>query len=479
MAVHRFQINVGIDQRSRILWAWLGLYTMLTIVVAHHGFFWDTILLAGKHALWFDARGLGAWLLPEQLDSGHPPTTGWWVALCWRLFGTSLPVAHYAMLPFLWGIAWFTWRICMFLLPPRWVALSMSLMLLDPTLLAQATLVSPDLVLMFFYLGCFYALITERRGMFAILLILLGMTSMRGMMAMVAICFTDIAWMYKPTFYGWLKTCFRRIPVYLPAIAVTAGWIIWHHQSAGFTGYTPDYEWAPLFVRVDFHGFLRNVGIVGWRILDFGRVFVWIPAAILLLLAMQNGLWQRFPRMRFLFAAALLPMLALSPSMLMYKNLAGHRYLLPVYLLMTLFLVYTWAHLSLSRLWMHISALGLLTGHLWTYPEGVAMGWDCTLGHLPYYQVRQDMIRWMDEHQIDLASVGSDFPNVSGTRATDLEPVDRRFHPKDLTQDSLVLYSNVFNGFQESDIVELRTKWLLIHQEVVWGIRMELYQKPH
>src|SRR4051794_38753575 len=93
-------------QRSdlKILWPFLCFYILLTFFVLHNSFFWDTIQLGSKQAHWFYDHNFKFFFLPEIIDSGHPPSFGIYLAICWKLFGKSLPVSHLAMLPFLLGI---------------------------------------------------------------------------------------------------------------------------------------------------------------------------------------------------------------------------------------------------------------------------------------------------------------------------------------------------------------------------------------
>ena len=49
---------------------------------------------------------------------------------------------------------------------------------------------------------------------------------------------------------------------------------------------------------------------------------------------------------------------------------------------------------------------GLLTGHLWVYPEKISMGWDATLAHYPYYQLRDEMLEYLNEKHIPPSEVG-------------------------------------------------------------------------
>ena len=84
---------------------------LLTCWVSEHIFFWDTVQLASKHAHWYYEHEFNYFFLPETINSGHPPLFGMYIACCWQLFGKSLIISHFSMLPFLMGIIWLLYDI--------------------------------------------------------------------------------------------------------------------------------------------------------------------------------------------------------------------------------------------------------------------------------------------------------------------------------------------------------------------------------
>src|SRR5262245_17704487 len=97
-------------------------------------------------------------MLPEDLDSGHPPTFGLYLALAWKLFGRSLAVSHFAMLPFLLGIALQAYQLVSRFAPRAMAVWGTLFVLAEPTLATQSILMSPDIVLIFLYLLALNAL---------------------------------------------------------------------------------------------------------------------------------------------------------------------------------------------------------------------------------------------------------------------------------------------------------------------------------
>jgi hypothetical protein len=118
---------------------------------------------------------------------------------------------------------------------------------------------------------------------------------------------------------------------------------------------------------------------------------------------------------------------------------------------------------------------GLLTGHFWIYPDSVAKGWDATLAHVPYFELRRDATAFLDEKNIPLETVGSDYPNLAPFSVTDLNNDPRSFKPKDLQTDRYVLYSNIFNGFSDEELANLQTHWQVVKSWKKGQVKMIVY----
>ena len=144
-------------------------------------FFWDTVQLASKQAHFFYENGFNSFILPNEIDSGHPPTFGAYIAFCWMVFGKTLPVSHFAILPFYLGILWLAYIIGRNYISEFGIAFPI-LCFLDPTLSAQSILVSPDILVLFFFLLSWVAILQKKEKLLAISVMALGLLSMRGMM---------------------------------------------------------------------------------------------------------------------------------------------------------------------------------------------------------------------------------------------------------------------------------------------------------
>jgi hypothetical protein len=89
----------------KTIWALVPL-TICFLLSLQHAFFWDTTHLASAQADWFYTHGTNSLLLPDHIDSGHTPLTGWLLAWVWKIMGKGLIQSHLMMLPFLLVAVW-------------------------------------------------------------------------------------------------------------------------------------------------------------------------------------------------------------------------------------------------------------------------------------------------------------------------------------------------------------------------------------
>ena len=421
---------------------------LLFILTCNNGFFWDTIQLGSNHANYYFENGFTDILLPDSADSGHIPVFGMYLALVWKVFGREIIISHLAMLPFIFGILWQLKILVWKFIKNEYAGLAFLLVLLDPTLLSQITLVSPDVPLVFFFFLGLNSLLDNKKGLLSLAILLLFLTSMRGIM--ISFCLMIIDFINNIPFSKSIKELFvsliKRFIIYIPAIIVFISFSIYHYMKKGWIGFHDNSPWAELFQSVGFKGVIYNIGILGWRIIDFGRIGIWVVFIILVFKFKRNILNTRELRMLVFIFLVLLVFLPL--NMIWAKNLLGHRYLLPVYLSFSLLCAYILftkplikkTRFALASLWL----LLLTTGNFWIYPDKIAQGWDSTLAHLPYFKIRKQALEYLDNEKIDYQKVQSFFPNTSAINDVDLNYDKRGF--MDFNNCSIyVIYSNVFN----------------------------------
>ena len=119
-----------------------------------------------------------------------------------------------------------------------------------------------------------------------------------------------------------------KLRPFIPGGALGLGFLIAHYSFTGWIGYHPNSPWAESFITVSFSGFLRNIGILIWRYLDFGRLFIY--GAVWLMLFQIR--YYAKPKVWEVMTMVAILELILIPSLLLHSGLLGHRYLLPIFL---------------------------------------------------------------------------------------------------------------------------------------------------
>ena len=455
---------------------WLAL-TALVGAMQYMPLFWDTVQLAGKHATFYWSTNFGTWWLPQGLDSGHPPTFGMYLAACWKLFGRSLPTSHWAMYPWLLLWAGGVWRTVGHWVAARWQIWIVLLLLVDPVWLGQAVLVSPDIWVMAGFWWALVGILENRRAYIVPATALLALTSTRGMMAVAALYVIRVVWDVqagaKPSPGRW---CQLLVP-FLPAALSGAAFLWAHYNATGWIGYHTASPWAPSFERVGLAGFLRNGAVLGWRVLDFGRV---IPVLILLGAGIGwRNLWH-LPDWQRWSAALLVLGSFLFPSLLLYKGLSGHRYLLPLlqWLLVGLGFLITQLKNSRQKIIIYVVCLiSLVAGHRWIYPRAISQQWDATLAHLPYQSLRLKVFRFLDEREIAYDSVGTAFPEIGPRDWRELTGDRAGLVDHAGLSTPYIWYSNVMNDFSDAELRVLDS-FPVVARWNSGGVEVVLYQQP-
>ena len=466
-----------LSTRNITLGALLLLVTLATILVRQHPFFWDTIQLGSKHAHWYYENNFQHLLLPDEIDSGHPPAFGMYLAFVWKVFGKSLAVSHLAMLPFLLGIVFLAFRIGDYFGEKENSWMLALLAFADPVLAGQAVLVSPDIALACCFLLVLYGILYRQNGAQILGALGLAAISTRGMMVVVALYLFRLVINWRKS---WTTPIRLALP-YVPGGLLAMFFLIYHYQQKGWIGYDEAMPWAPSFEQVGIRGLLKNTVVLAWRMLDYGRLFIWLPLGWLAYRQWKNdrpGVNEK-ARQAFWLLAITLPLLSI--TFLAYRGLHGHRYLLPVFLTITILFYTVLVHTSLTTRIRHLllgaALAGLLAGNLWIYPDTISQGWDSTLAHLPYYSLRRQMLDYLDEQNIPLESVGTAFPEIGPLKYKELNDEVRGFKEKDLSADSYIFYSNVMNDFSDEEIQRLEKEWRVEKRWRKGGVKVVLYRR--
>lgn len=414
----------------------------------HHFFFWDTVQLTSMHAHWFYDQNFATFFLPQKYDSGHPPFWGLYHAGLWKLFGKSLIISHLAMWPFLFGSFVFAGKIGTSLAHHKYAGLFFGLFLLaDPVFLTQSTLVSPDIALVCFFLMALYGVLKKHQSTVNWAMVIgaigLSLVSLRGMMTLAGLS------LFVLLQFGFRKSL-RKMLYFIPGILVGIGFLVIHSLHTKWIGYHEDSPWAESFKLVDFTGFLRNIAILIWRMLDVGRLF------ILLLLGFiwfrNKRLWKKEFAGKWTKAFLALSTFLL-PTFLFYNGLNGMRYLMPLFVVINLlfvqsiFLLYKQGYQRWVMVYF-VAFFAFAMGNTWKYPNTISVSWDTTMMHQPYYGLRKKMMTFIQQENIPITQIATAFPNTASLELIDLNGVTERMVAISDTSSKYILTSNIYNDFK-------------------------------
>jgi hypothetical protein len=124
------------------------------------------------------------------------------------------------------------------------------------------------------------------------------------------------------------------------------------------------------------------------------------------------------------------------------------------------------------------TAILLVSGFFWIYPDRISKGWDIMPLHYSYYKHREIMMQKIREQMIDPGETGAGFPYEMSSAVIDLSEDKRHFASLDLQQNAYVLYSNISNDFTEEQMHTLQSSWNVVARSGQWPVYFVLYKRP-
>ncbi len=155
---------------------------------------------------------------------------------------------------------------------------------------------------------------------------------------------------------------------------------------------------------------------------------------------------------RSLFLLVLVLFLVTALPLTPYQGLLTHRYFIPLYLSIGVAGVYFLCNSRFRyKKWL-LAAMILvqLSGNFWNYPRSVSQGWDSTLAHLPFFEMRKDFQQYMKDNGILKQEVATAFTLCQSDSRIDLKGDTIPY--KNFGQDSTryVWYANVSNSMNKT-----------------------------
>jgi hypothetical protein len=436
------------------------------------GMFWDNVLFGSKMGNVLYNNGFTSWRMPVEFDPGHPPFLASVLAFGWTLFGKSLAISHWMMLPFVFGLLWQVHSFVSHFVKDQTSRIAGTILVsIDPTLLSQLVLVNPEIIQLFFFFLALNSLLSNKPWMKALALSLLGIVSFRGMMLCAGLFLIDLGLHLFINRKSW-RELFSPVFIapYLIGAILALSYVVWRLITIGWLQTHPDSQWSELWTFVSVKEFIRNVAVLGFTFIDFGRVLVlgFVLFAIIRLKAWRDS------NIQTLLLITVGSIFFVAVVSLISNNTMGHRYYLTAFLTIALIAFILVQKFKQSNWIFVVLVLGLIAGNFIIYPKKMAQGWDASLAHLPYWNLRQETIEYMEQQNIPINETASFFSNYTTLDNVD-QNEDQRSFLRFTGNESYVFYSNVYN-LSDEEFASLEINYQQIQSFQNRGITILLFQ---
>lgn len=421
-------------------------------------------------------------LVPTSLNSGHPPL--WIIAIAgfWTVFGKALWSARLLLLIVNIGVGYqlIQWGQNMFV---KTVPLVLILLLaLEPTLVAQTTNLNNDMLLLFFILLGLNSLIKQRSLWYAVALSGMLLTNLRGIYCFLALAIIHLI-IYRKQLLGHTQ---KMIKAYLLALSIFAAFLIYQYWDLGWIIVTPNTTYSEHREAAGLMRMIKNTAAFGKNMLEYGRLFVWLPMIGLLFYVWRTKVIRLSSKSQVVLISLVVFLSLFFVGMVPFSNPMGPRYFMICFLLANLLFInlmyeLSWFTTLRRKVMIGIIAFAFITGHFWIYPSTIAQGWDSSLAYLNYYPQEEAMFAFLKENNIPSQEVGTNLPlgNRWVSLAKDTNEGELQFVEQNLQTNTYVLFSNLDNRTSDTDIRVLTSEWDVVSQTSRMGVFLTLYRKPN
>lgn len=442
-------------------------------------FFWDGISKATR-ATWIYDNNLSKFILPTEYASGHPPLWIASLAVSWKIFGQTLWASRLLLLLVNLGVFYQILMMCKHNFVTSVPMALFLLVCLDPTLIAQTTSLNNDMLLLFFTLLSFNSLQKNKWLLYAIALTGLLLTNLRGIY-----CFVALVIIHRVYYRKRLVLWNRRMLFSYGLAAVSFGvFLIFQYTELGWVLLTKNENYSKHREVATGFRILKNSAAFLKNMLDFGRVFLWIPLLLFLLKLYRNKKQPMDKNFQKTWVALLVFTGVFFVGFIPFSNPMGPRYLMVCFILSAILFLNLLFTTPIKRKTKNtiitLVAAGLISGHFWIYPATISQAWDSSLAHLSYFNKEEQMVNFIKNENISPSKVGTHLSiNRRGeARLSKTNSRLEKFSSLDLETNQYVIFSNVENVTDPKTINTLRTHWDCVKTFENMGVFLTLYKKP-
>ena len=451
-------------------------YVVLTFFSSSIPFFWDNTIYSELSSHYY-FNGYKTIIAPSALDLRGFYFYQLYMSFVWKLFGRTLFVSHLAILPFLFGIVFEFYKAAKYFLSEKTIPIAIILLLIEPTFNTQSILMGYDIIPLYFFMVSINLLLQQKFKLLYFSLLLIALSNFRGLFLVASIFIIQQLQFYKEHKFFQIKL----IIYYLPATVAIIIWALFHKINTGWYFFSPMYEYDDEKTN-SLIMMIKQLGFISWKLIDFGRIILWLITIIgWYILSRHIKITDKFKLLLYLL---FIPLMVTSTLMAAISNPIGHRYFMFTYLILIIATCNIIEQLKSKKIFIAsvcIVFISLLTGNFWLYPERFGNGWDSSLKVLPYFNLKNEMDRFIVENKITPSDVGTQFPLIADKQFSHL--TDSSFHYTNVWRGPLSTYkyylqTNVINTDIPEQIEDVKRNWTVIKDLKQGLVYLTLYKNP-
>lgn len=442
-------------------------------------FFWDAISKSNR-ANWIYENNLKSFIVPTEINSGHPPLWIFSLALFWKILGKSILTARFLLLLVNIGVVYQILIFCKNNLIKTVPILASCIVFVDPTFVAQTTSLNNDMLLLFFTLLALNVLMGDsKQWLFSIAITGLLLSNLRGIYITVAIFFIHIIYIN----FHFIKKNKKLFLGYLIGIAVFAFFCFFQYKTLGWFIVTENKSYGAHRQPVGGKMFLINLVVYLKCFLEYGRFIILIILLPLLTQYLKNKSFHNQKTNKILIAIIVF-LVVFFVGMVPFSNPIGPRYFMILYLLAIVLFLNLIFCLKKPKLYKNISFLiisfFLISGHFWVYPATLSQPWDSSLAYLNYYKIEKEMEDYIHKFPIQHHEIGTRIRlNARDYSELIILPNEAKYSNFNIKENQYILYSNIENYTKDEELMIIQNNWILVKKIQNKGVFISLYKNPN
>jgi hypothetical protein len=265
---------------------------------------------------------------------------------------------------------------------------------------------------------------------------------------------------------------FKRLFSYLPGIFAIFSYLSIHYLSRGWAIHNSvSNAWSSSAQLASPSIMLKNVAVLALRIFEYGRIII---ALVFLFMLFRTQLFLNNIHIKTIFLGAICQAIIFFPLVISYQNQFSTRYFLPFIILLNISVVAFLLFFLKRKNFVFILLITNICGYFVVYPQKIAMSWDCTPAHWPYYSLRENILNFVENENIKPSDISGGFSIYGNQKNKDLK---RNYTINQEPIKKYYIHTNISNPTDEI-IKEFNnhSKWKIIKRVEKTGVFVELYK---